>query len=179
MSENDEFRLIQREEIYQGKIVTLTVDRLEIEGRETIREVVRHPGGVVVIAQMVDGRIPFVRQHRYPLNKAILELPAGKIDEGEEPEASARREFEEETGLRANSFEKMGEFYSSPGFCDELLHLYYATGLEVSETNRELDEVMQLEYYGLEEAIRMAERRELVDAKSVAAVFWLARRPHV
>lgn len=166
-------RLLERRRLYAGKIVALEVDRLEAEGREYIREVVRHPGGVVVLGQLEDGRIPFVRQLRYPMDRALLELPAGKIDPGEAPEVSAAREMEEETGYRPESLRHVLDFYSSPGFCDELLSLYYTDSLRPSSQTFDTDEDIQLEFYMLPEALEMGARGEILDAKTLVALFWL------
>ncbi len=166
-------KLIERDRLYSGKIVDLIVDRIEIEGRPHLREVVRHPGGVVVIGELADGRIPFVRQHRYPMDQALLELPAGKIDDGEEARSSAAREMEEETGYRPRSLEFVCRFYSTPGFCDELLHLFHSDNLEATRTNRDAGEQIELEFHSLEKALEMAVRGEIVDAKTLVALFWL------
>lgn len=161
---------------YSGVIVDLEVDQIRIAGKEAIREVVRHPGGVVILAESEDGRIPLVRQHRYPINNDLLELPAGKQDAGEEPVVSAAREFEEETGLRPLSLEHVCSYYTSPGFCDELLHFYYSDQLEKSEMAPVEDEDLEVEYYTLEEALEMVFKGEIVDGKTITALFWLQNR---
>jgi ADP-ribose pyrophosphatase len=170
--------LLEKEHLYRGRIVGLEVDTIQIHGVETLREVVRHPGGVVVLAEVDGDSIPFVRQHRYPINKDLLELPAGKLDPGEEPEKSAARELEEETGFRANSLVHVSSFYSSPGFCDELLHLYYTNDLTPSSQNTEFDENLEVEFYSLKKAIRMIESGEILDSKTITALYWLAHRRH-
>ncbi|MDA2938284.1 NUDIX hydrolase [Acidobacteria bacterium AH-259-A15] len=164
---------VNRKHLYSGKIVDLIVDTIEVKGKQYIREVVRHPGGVVILAQLEDGRIPFVRQLRYPMDKVLLELPAGKLDPGEEPEVSARRELEEETGLRAEFLKHIFSFYPTPGFCDEFLHLYYTNRVQETSTNLEQDEDIVVEFYRLEEAIDMSLRGEIIDAKTLLALFWL------
>lgn len=166
-------KLIGRDRLYSGKIVDLIVDQIEIEGRPHLREVVRHPGGVVVIGELPDGRIPFVRQHRYPMDEILLELPAGKIDAGEDARNSAAREMEEETGYRPRRLDFVCKFYSTPGFCDERLHLFYSDDLEATSTNHEAGEQIELEFHSLEQALEMAVRGEIVDAKTLVALFWL------
>lgn len=166
-------RLLQRRRVYTGKIVDFEVDRLERDGREYIREVVRHPGGVVVIAELEDGRIPFVRQLRYPMDRPLLELPAGKIDPGEDPERGAAREMEEETGYRPRRMTHVFDFYSTPGFCDELLHLYHSDSLERVPRRLDADEDIDLAFLGLDEAIEMGCRGEILDAKTLVALYWL------
>ncbi len=168
-------RLLESRRVYSGKIVDLVVDRLEEEGREYVREVVRHPGGVVVIGELANGEIPFVKQLRYPMDRVLLELPAGKLDRDEKPEAGAAREFEEETGYRAIELRHVLDFYSSPGFCDELLYLFHSDSLRrVSpELGADEDEDLDLVLMGLEEAIDMAARGEILDAKTLVALYWL------
>ncbi len=171
-------KLKHRDHLYQGKIVDLVVDQIEIDGQRYVREVVRHPGGVVVVARTSEGKIPFVRQHRYPMNTDLLELPAGKIDPGEDPLVSAGRELEEETGYRAGQLDLVYRFYSSPGFCDEMLHLYHAANLTRTAPRREVDEFVIVEEYSLPEALQLLEKGDLLDAKTIVALLWLARREY-
>lgn len=166
-------KLVERKEVYKGKLVDLIADTVEIKGREYIREVVRHPGGVVVVVELEGGRIPFVRQLRYPMDEVMLELPAGKRDEGENPEVSAARELEEETGLRPEFLEHIFSFYPTPGFCDELLHLYYTNRVKETANNLGHDEDLVVEFYTLDEAIDMAVKGEIIDGKTLLALFWL------
>jgi ADP-ribose pyrophosphatase len=169
-------KLVKRANVYAGRIVNLIVDEIEINGTHTIREVVRHPGGVVVLARRGDGRIPFVRQHRYPMDRDLLELPAGKLDPGEEPKSSAARELEEETGLRPFSLTHVFSFYTSPGYCDELLHLYYTDQVEEVGSSPEPDEELALEYHTLEAALDLIARGEILDGKTITAIYWLCGR---
>jgi ADP-ribose pyrophosphatase len=137
--------------------------------------VVRHPGGVVILAELEDGTIPFVRQSRYPMAKALLELPAGKLDPGEDPARCAVRELEEETGLAADPLHHVYSFYMSPGFCDEILHLYHTNRTRRTASNFDHDEDIVVEYYTLEQALQMADQGEIEDAKTVLALLWLFR----
>ena len=171
MSESSE--KMDRKHLYSGKFIDLVVDRIQVRGRECVREVVRHPGGVVVLAELEEGKIPFVRQLRYPLGQVMLELPAGKRDPGEEPEVSAARELEEETGLKPQYLEHVFSFYPTPGFCDELLHLYYTNRVEKTSMNLEFDEDIVVEFYHLEEAMEMSLRGDIIDGKTILALFWL------
>ncbi|HEY3128291.1 MAG TPA: NUDIX hydrolase [Acidobacteriota bacterium] len=167
-------RLLESKKIYSGKIVDLVVDYFEKDdGEHTVREVVRHPGGVAVVAEL-NGRILFVRQRRYPMDIALLELPAGKLDGQENPELAARRELEEETGYRARRLRKIGAFYTSPGFCDELIHIYMAEGLEEAAQQLEWDEDIQLELHALDAALQMIATGEICDAKTAVGLLWLA-----
>ncbi|GAB4236952.1 MAG: ADP-ribose pyrophosphatase [Acidobacteriota bacterium] len=147
---------------------------MEIDGKIYLREVVRHPGGVVILALLPDGRIPFVKQHRYPLGEELLELPAGKLDHPERPEVCAARELEEETGLRPIAIRHVCSFYTSPGFCDELLHFYFAPQVEKTEAQPEADEDVTVELYTLDEALYLVEKGALRDGKTILALLWLA-----
>lgn len=169
-------KLLKKEKVYSGRIIDLEVDQIRINGRQFIREVVRHPGGVVILAEVEKDRIPFVRQHRYPMNRELLELPAGKLDAGEEPVISAARELEEETGFRPLDLKHVLSFYSSPGFCDELLYLFYTEEVIRTAPKLEFDEDLVVEFYSLSDAIEMVAHGEILDAKTTAALFWLAHR---
>ncbi len=169
---------VERKLVYSGRIVDLIVDKIEVNGREAIREVVKHPGGVVILVETEDGRIPFVKQTRYPLGKALLELPAGKLDPGEEPSRSAARELEEETGIRPEHLNHVYSFYPSPGFCTELLHLYHTNRFQRTASNFDHDEDIVVEYYSLEEALEMCRKAEIVDGKTILALHWLYSQRH-
>lgn len=163
--------------VYDGRILRLEVDRVRLaSGEESVREVVRHNGAVVVLPVADDGSVVLVRQFRYPTGQQLLEAPAGKLDvAGESPHDCAVRELAEETGLAAGSLRFLGEFYTGPGFTDELLRCYLATDLRpVAGTpfdDDEIDEVVRLTPAELEAAIRTNRIR---DAKTLAAVL-LAR----
>lgn len=176
MSKKSEPALVSREEVYRGRIVDLVVDQVEIAGKPRIREVVRHPGGVVVLGVRSDGRIPFVNQHRYPMDRNLLELPAGKVDPGEPPELTASREMEEETGYRPTRLRRILRFYSSPGFCDELLHFFFSERLQEGRPNPDEDEEIEVRFLTLAEALELAERDGIQDAKTLVAIYWLAHR---
>lgn len=171
--------LVRKHQIYEGRIIDLEVDEIDYAGVEAIREVVRHPGGVVVLAEVAPDRIAFVRQHRYPMDRDLLELPAGKLDRGEDPAVAAARELEEETGYRAEQLEHVCSYYTSPGFCDELLHFYFAHRLQHHGANPEFDEDLELEFLSLENALSMVRDGTIQDGKTILALYWLAgRRRH-
>ncbi len=116
--------------VYSGRVVSLDVDEVEEPGGvRATREVVRHRGSVAALAVHDDGRVVLVRQYRYPVDEAVWELPAGRLDPGETPAEGAARELEEEVGLRAGHVEALTTFYTTPGFCDEKMHLFRMTGL--------------------------------------------------
>ncbi len=160
------------ETIYEGKVITLERDIAILEnGAEAVREVVRHPGGVGVVAMDDEGYVYMVRQFRYPFYETTLEIPAGKLDRGgEDTKTAGIRELREETGLVADNIEYLGSFYATPGFCDEKLAIYYATGLSQGETDPDEDEFVECEKYKLDELIEMINRGEIKDAKSVIGI---------
>ena len=157
--------------VYEGKILKVRVDEVSlVNGRTAVREVMMHPGGVAVVPLLTDGDVICVRQFRYPMGQVVLEVPAGKLDRGEGPLAGAKRELEEETGYTAKEYVYLGEFYPSPGFCDEVLHIYLATGLEKGQAHPDEDEFLDVEKISLEELAGMIGRNELPDGKTIAAV---------
>ena len=156
---------------YRGRIINLRVDTALLpNGSSATREVVEHPGGVCVAALTEDGYLLFVRQFRYPYQKVLLELPAGKLGPGEDPLEAGKRELREETGAEAARYESLGELYPSPGYCGEIIHLYAATGLTFGQMSPDEDEFLEVEKIPLEEAARMVLDNEIADAKTQAAV---------
>ena len=162
---------LEQKEIYRGKIITVHVDRIrQSSGRTADREVVEHHGGVGVLPLDDYGRVCCVRQFRYPYREQVLEVPAGKLEEGEEPLTCAVRELSEETGFSAESFVYLGQLYPSPGYCSEILHLYLATGLRAGSAHPDEGEELNVEWYTLEELLDMCMRGEIKDAKTVVAI---------
>jgi ADP-ribose pyrophosphatase len=157
--------------IFQGKIISLQVDEVRLPNGETAtREIVRHPGAVAVIA-LIDDKMIVVEQYRKPLEKSQVEIPAGKLDAGEDPLDAAARELEEETGYRGGSVRHVCSFYTSPGFADELLHLYIAEGLIKGESRPDEDEFLDCEAITLEEAKQYISENRISDAKTIMAVY--------
>src|SRR5215210_3081848 len=137
--------LLSSREIHRGRILTVRVDEIELEsGHSVRREVVEHPGAVVIVPIDGDGRVLWVKQYRYAAGRALLELPAGTLEQGEEPEATARRELPEETGFAASDWQRIGGFYSAPGFCTEYLHAYSATDLRPETAPGDEDEDIEV-----------------------------------
>ena len=158
--------------VYKGKVVTLRVDEITTSrGQVATREVVEHPGAVVVIALDDEERVYLVRQYRHPLGRYLLELPAGGLEPGEEPLAGAQRELREEVGLLADRWTALGSFFSSPGFANELLHVFLAQGLVAGESDPDDDEDLSVVRYALTGLPGLAQ--ELCDAKSLAALYQL------
>lgn len=168
-------RLLERKHLYSGRVIQVQIDKIVLpSGSEAIREVVLHPGGAVALAIRENGNILFVRQPRYPLGQDLnlLELPAGKLDPGEDPAVSVARELEEETGFRARTIRPLCSFYTSPGFCNELLHLYLAEDLSPTQQNLEHDEQILVEQYSMSEALQMIRDGRIRDAKTIVGLLW-------
>ncbi len=169
-----ELKQIRRDVLYRGRIFDLFVDQVEYpSGNRSVREIAHHPGGAVTVPLLDDGRVILVRQLRYPLGRHILELPAGKLNPGEDPAIAAARELEEETGWVAGRLQKLTSIYTTPGFCDEELHLYLATGLTPSPDGHRREEgefTMTVEMIPLAEALAMVGRGELKDGKTIVGL---------
>jgi ADP-ribose pyrophosphatase len=169
---------IDGETPFAGRLLRLEVDRVRLpDGGESVRELIRHPGAAVMVPVLPDGRVIFVRQYRYPTGEVLLELPAGKLEWGEDPLKCARRETAEETGHRPATIEKLGVFYTAPGFSDEIIHAYLVTDLEPdSEATTDGDENLDVVVLSPEDVDRLMARAELRDAKTIAALaLWRAR----
>jgi len=170
---NPETAVLHHEEIYRGKIVSLHVDTLRLpSGRSTIREVVLHPGGVVAVPVLDDGRLLLIRQFRYPLQQYILEFPAGKLDSNQSPLDTIKRELEEETGYRAESWSHECSFYTSPGISNEILHLYLARGLTPLGQRLEEGEHITVAIHSLDQCLLKIRSGEISDGKTVLGVLW-------
>lgn len=164
-------RRLSSRRVYDGKVLSLDVDEVEEPGGiRAVREVVRHRGSVAALAVHDDGRVVLVRQYRYPVDEEVWELPAGRLDPGETPEQGARRELEEEVGLRARNLEPTGTFYTTPGFCDEIMHLFRATGLQPVPARPEDDERIEVLTCTLEQASDMIRRGEVREGKTLVAL---------
>jgi ADP-ribose diphosphatase len=174
---SDPARVLAHRRVYEGRVLSLDVDEVEEPGGvRATREVVRHRGSVAVLAVEDDGRLVLVRQYRYPAGAPVWELPAGRLDPGEDAEAAARRELEEEVGLRARSLEALAVFYTTPGFCDEAMHLFRASGLSRVPARPEADERIEPGWFGLPEAREMMDRGLVRDGKTLVALLLEERR---
>lgn len=162
-------KTIASETLFQGKIVTLRVDKAELpNGRVTGREVVEHPGGVCILALEEDGTVYTVKQWRYPFAQITEELPAGKLDGPEDHEKAARRELSEEVGVEAGDLRYLGALLASPGFSTEVLHMYLARDLRHGKQHPDEDEFLNVERTPFEVLYERAMSGELTDAKTVA-----------
>jgi nudix-type nucleoside diphosphatase (YffH/AdpP family) len=163
-------------EVYSGRILKLQLRYVELaDGRRHLREIVEHRPGAAAVAVDDSGQVLLVRQLRPAVGRAVLELPAGLIDPGEQPRDTARRELEEETGFAAEQFELLVAFYTSPGFTDELIHIYAASGLRETAMRHDEEEEIELVRMPLAKAIEQVMRGEISDAKTVAGLLAYAR----
>ncbi|MDK2799634.1 MAG: ADP-ribose pyrophosphatase [Clostridiales bacterium] len=162
---------IESEKIFSGKILNLRVDTVKLpNGNTSKREVVEHLGAVGVIPITEDRKVIMVRQFRKPVEEICLEIPAGKLNAGEDPYLCGVRELEEETGYKASKMQSLGSFYTTPGFSNEILHLYMATGLSKGEVKLDEDEFVEMQTIPLEQLFEMVMKGEIKDAKSIIAI---------
>ena len=164
-------RVLATRRVYEGKVLSLDVDEvLEPGGVRATREVVRHRGSVAALPVRDDGSVVLVRQYRYAVDALVWELPAGRLDPGESAEDAARREMEEEVGLRPRRLEALATFYTTPGFCDEAMHLFRATGLTAVAARPEADERIESRAFTRTEAEAMIGRGEIREGKTLVAL---------
>lgn len=172
--------------VHRGSYLHVRVERIRrADGTEADRDIVGHPGAVAIVALDDEERVLLVRQYRLAAGGPLLEIPAGGLDTPaagappEDPQAAARRELEEETGSRAETWRHLGSFWTAPGFATELMHLYLATGLHVADPGGRLepdeDERLELVRLPWRDAVRLVEQGEICDAKSIVGLFWLER----
>ena len=160
-------KTIDSTRIFEGKVVRLRRDTVELEnGKQTFREVIDHPGGVSILAMDEEGKIFFVRQFRYPFGRMLLELPAGKLEPGEDPADSGHRELREETGCSAGRFVPMGKLIPTCAYDTEVIHLFFASELTRGEQDLDENEFLSVERYTLDEALQMVLDGEIIDAKT-------------
>lgn len=168
-------KTLEVKKIYKGKIIDVNVHVVELpNGRKSSREIVNHAGGVAVIAYKDEDTILLVEQFRKPIEKIILELPAGKIEEGEDIELCGIRELEEETGYKAKEFSYLGKIVSSPGFCNEYIYIYRASDLYKGQNNLgDEDEFINVREIRVEKVKEMIKNGEIIDAKTISAFMFL------
>jgi ADP-ribose pyrophosphatase len=171
---------IKSERLYQGRIFDLVIEEVE-DPPGNIRkcEIVSHNGGSVVIPLLDNGDVLFVSQYRYPFKKFVLEAPAGKLERNEDPLDCAKRELLEETGYTAEKFEKLTGIFTTPGFCNEVLHIYLATELNKSHLGQNLDEgehSLTIHSHPLSKAIEMIEHGEITDSKTIVGILLTERK---
>lgn len=157
--------------IYTGKVVTLNIDTVRLPNGVTVDlETIRHPGAAAVVPIKNDGTVVLIRQFRHAAGGFIYEIPAGKLSPGEDPLNCAARELEEEVGYRASSFELLSSIFTAPGFADEVIHIYKATGLTKGRQHLDRDEVLEIVEMPLEEAIARIQDGTIRDGKSIVGL---------
>lgn len=170
-------KTISSEEVFKGRIIRLRVDRVRLpDARESTREIVDHPGAVAIIALDENDQIIMVRQYRKAAEQVMLEIPAGTLEAGEEPLACAQRELREETGLTADHWERLFAYYSAPGFCSEILHVFLASGLHSGQGQPDEDEFVETVRLPLSEAYQMIFSGRIQDGKSIIGLQYAHNR---
>lgn len=164
-------KFLDSKKVFDGNLLKVYCDQVELpNGKKASREFIRHPGAVAVVPITPEGKIVLVRQYRYPTGKTMLEVPAGKLDKGEALEDCARRELEEETGYVAHKLRLLGSMYTTPGFTDEMIHLYVADELILAKQCPDEDEFLDVEVYTKEEVKKMINDGTINDGKSMLAL---------
>lgn len=173
-------KTISSESVYHGKIIDVELHNVTLpNGTSGKRELVYHSGAVAVIAITKDNKIVMVKQFRKPLERTLVEIPAGKLEKHEDPKACAHRELQEETGYHAGKINYVTSFYTSPGFSDEMMHIYYADQLTRGESQTDEDEFVEQMEVTIDEALDLIQQKEIYDAKSVNAIQYLQLRDKV
>lgn len=164
-------KLLDSVPVFTGKMINLRVDSVQLpDGKKGTREVVEHPGAVAVVPVFPDGRIILVKQYRHPVGEITWEIPAGKLESKEDPELCAHRELEEETGFKAGKMRKLSAFFTTPGFTNEVIHLYAAEGLQESSQKTDADEFIDAIEVSRADAMWMIRSGEIKDAKSIIGI---------
>ncbi len=164
-------KMISTQPIFDGRIIRVHVDEVSLpNGRTAQREVVNHPGGVGILAIDDDKNVLTVTQYRYVYRQTLLEIPAGKLESGEDPREAAKRELREETGAAASEWRSLGEIYPTPGFCDEIIRLYLARGLSYGEMAPDEDEFLDVRRLPFSVMVDMVLSGEITDGKTCVAI---------
>ena len=167
--------ILSTECVYEGRVLKLRVDRVRAPGGQTVNwDVIEHPGSVSIVPIDADDQVLLVRQYRPAIAETLLEIPAGTLEPGESPEMSAQRELREEIGMRAEWLRAIGSYYLVPGYSSELMHAFAASGLSPAPLQQDVDEDISVESIPFGELMAQISRRELRDAKTIAAILLLA-----
>lgn len=168
---NFEEKTLNSKYILQNKIINVREDDVQLsDGKKSMRIAIEHPGGVVIVAKKSEDTILLVKQYRYPIKETVLELPAGKLEYGEEPFLASKRELEEETGYRANSWQSLGYINTTPGICNEKLYLYLAQDLEFVGEHPDDGEIIKCFEYKIQDVLEMIKNGEINDAKTICGL---------
>jgi ADP-ribose pyrophosphatase len=168
--------ILQREYLYRGRVLNLRLDQVRLPTQQIVtREIVEHRGAVAIVALDGRKRVLLVRQYRSGAGRELLEIPAGTLEENEDPALCAARELKEETGYHAAQWQALGHFYSSPGFCTEKMYLFLARRLTRGTATPEEDELIRAEFVPLTRALKLIERGEIADAKTIVGLLRVGR----
>lgn len=168
--------VLDSKEVFKGHVFSVTADRIREDDKTYVREVVRHSGSAVIVPVFDDATVGFVRQYRHPARRYLLEVPAGTLEKGERPEEGATRELEEELGITCKNLVKLTEFFVSPGFCEEKMWVYLATGLTATAQRLDDDEIVEVVRLPFSHALAMISSGEIEDAKTIIGLMLAA--PH-
>ncbi len=163
-------KTLKSEPVFDGRVINLRVDTVTLpDGNASTREVIAHPGGVCVVAVDDEKNVYMVRQYRYPTKQVLLEIPAGKLEYGEDHFEAAKRELEEEAGVIAENYVYLGYFYPTPAYCEEKIHMYFASGLTKTKQNLDDEEFLEVEKIPFAELLEMIGKGEIIDGKTALA----------
>lgn len=164
---------IETQRIFQGRVISLRVEKVRMpDGKLTTREIVSYPNSVACVIRKGKDSLLLIRQYRKSVNQALYEIPAGKVEKGEDPEECVKREVEEEAGYKIGSIRKLAEFYTTPGFCDELMHLFLADAVEETTSHPEADELIETCVISFQEALEMIRTGKIRDAKTILGILF-------
>jgi ADP-ribose pyrophosphatase len=165
------FRVEAEKELFQGRIIRLVERKLFLpNGRRTTYHIVEHPGAVAIVPVHANGDVVLIKQFRPTIGIEIYEIPAGTMEKGESPLATAKREIIEETGFKAKRWEKIADFYTAPGFCDERMHVYLARDLTPAQADGDADEILRPVRVSIDAALKLIKTRRIRDAKTIAGL---------
>ena len=168
-----------RRQVYQGRVLSLALESVTLPGGPALElEVIHHPGGAAVVALDDHERVCLLRQYRHAAGDWLWELPAGRLDPGEAPALTAQRELEEETGIRAAHWERLGRMIPTPGYCDEVVHLYLARELQLGQASPAADELIEVHWLPVSAAQERVYTGEIVDAKTMLGLLLCTRLLH-
>ena len=169
--DNLDEKFVSRRQGFDGRLLKVMVDTVTLpNGTQTTREIIAHPGAVCVVPVLDDGSIIFVKQYRYPVGTVMYEIPAGKLDPGEEPDVCAERELSEETGYSAKEWQRLTSIVTTPGFTDEVIHLYAARGLEKHNQHTDEDEFIDVVKLTPQQVREMVLEGDIFDSKTLSAL---------